>query len=61
MATQTIECSAQCEVVVQLAPAPPQTENLTDIGQVFILFLSAVAVVFMARQLLNLFIAPDEK
>jgi len=61
MATQAIECGAQCAVTVQLAPAPPTSENIADIGLVFSLFLGAAVVVFCARALLDLFRAPDEK
>ncbi|MFS2205142.1 hypothetical protein [Variovorax sp. Varisp36] len=61
MAEQAIQCTADCTVTVQLAPAPPQTDNLADIGVVFGLLLGIVFAVFCMRQLLNLFIAPDDK
>ncbi|WP_455240219.1 hypothetical protein [Variovorax durovernensis] len=61
MSGETINCGSQCAVTVQLAPAPPTAENLTDIGLVFSLFLGAAVVVFCARALLDLFRAPDEK
>lgn len=54
--TQTIECSAgPCSVTVELAPAPPSTDNLADIGAVFALFLGAAAVIYMAKLLLRFF------
>ncbi len=56
-----IECGAACSVTVELAPAPPQSDNIADIGLVFSLFLTACVVVFCAKQLANLFRAPDEK
>ena len=61
MADPTIQCTTDCTVTVQLAPAPPQTDNLADIGMVFGLLLSVVFAVFCMRQIANLFIAPDEK
>jgi hypothetical protein len=61
MAGETITCGSECAVTVQLAPAPPSTDNLADIGLVFSLFLGAVVVVWCARELLNVFRAPDEK
>jgi hypothetical protein len=61
MSDTSIDCGTQCAVTVQLAPAPPTTDNIADIGLVFSLLLGAVAVVFMARLLLNQFMAPDEK
>jgi hypothetical protein len=61
MASETITCGSQCEVTVQLAPAPPSSDNIADIGLVFSLFLGAAVVVFCARALLDLFRAPDEK
>lgn len=61
MAEQTIQCTTDCTVTVQLAPAPPQTDNVADIGMVFGLLLVAAVAVFCMRQLLNIFIAPDEK
>lgn len=61
MASQSIECGAQCAVTIELAPAPPSTDNVADISLVFGLFLGAAVVVFCARALLDLFRAPDEK
>ena len=55
MAEQTIECGAACTVTVQLAPAPPSTDNIADIGLVFGLLLLAAIVVFCARQFLKFF------
>ena len=55
MASQTIECGAACSITVELAPAPPSTDNLADIGLVFGLLLGAAVVVFCARQFLKFF------
>lgn len=50
-----IDCGTECAVTVQLAPAPPSSDNLADIGAVFALFLGAAAVIFMAKLLLRFF------
>lgn len=55
MAGTTIECGTACTVTIELAPAPPSTDNLADIGLVFSLFLGAAAVIFSAKQLLKFF------
>ena len=55
MAQQTIECGSACTVRVELAPAPPSTDNVADIGLVFSLLLGAAIVVYCARQLLKFF------
>lgn len=54
-----VECSSECTVTVQLAPAPPTTDNIADIGEVFTLFLVACVVVFCMRELYNLFRGSD--
>lgn len=61
MAGQAIDCAGSCSVTLELAPAPPNPENLADIGLVFTLFLGAAVVVWCARALLDLFRAPDDK
>lgn len=55
MASQVVECGTACTVTVELAPAPPSSDNLADIGLVFSLFLGAAAVIFMAKLLLKFF------
>jgi hypothetical protein len=55
MATQTIECGAACSITVELAPAPPTSDNIADIGLVFGLFFGAVLGVFLLRQFLKYF------
>lgn len=61
MAGPAIECAAACSVTVELAPAPPNPENIVDIGLVFTLFLGAAVTVWCLRSLLNIFTAPDER
>jgi hypothetical protein len=61
MAEQVIECGAQCAVTVQLAPAPPSTENIEDITLAFYVLLSLVLGVWCLRQLINVFTSPDER
>ncbi len=52
---QTINCDGACSVSVELKAAPPDPENVADIGMLFGLFLVSAVLVFCARELLNLF------
>lgn len=50
-----IECSGACTVTVQIEPAPPSPENLTDLGAAWGLMLLALLMIWGAKQLYNVF------
>ena len=50
-----IECATACTATVQLEPAPPTSEYLGDMSEVWLLFLGAAIVVFCLRKLYDLF------
>ena len=53
--TQVIQCGSACTVTLQVEPSPASQERLADYGDLFLLFLTTLVVVFCAKGLVNLF------
>nr|WP_315238090.1 hypothetical protein [uncultured Albidiferax sp.] len=51
----TINCDAACTVAVELKAAEPDAEKITDMAQIWGLFLVVLVAVYCAKQILKFF------
>lgn len=50
-----------CTITVQVEPAPPSAERVDDLLSLFYAFMAVLAVLWCARQFINLFSGDTEK